>query len=221
MHRARTEISNLKVQRSPLPRLSHTLVSKTKILPRLMLIFKQSLRKPNHIANVQNKKRFEEFRKQIVSKDRDMACKDAEIAELTRRLLESQDKTEYFKVDLEAEKKRVDGVVEAHDISQAALNVAQDNDAEIQSTIEALEVGVVATIWDHACKSLLLSVANAVLNSIELNQTVMALTVAVRHKGHHEGYTECVPHVEVALHVKWDNSHCSTSAEVETVYEKA
>ncbi|MFS7966846.1 hypothetical protein Hanom_Chr09g00778641 [Helianthus anomalus] len=116
----------------------------------------------------------EELRQQLVSKDKDMAGKDAKIAKLQRRLCESQKKVDSLEIDFEAENQRAGGPV-----------------------------------------------ANVVLNSAELDQTVAALAVAVRHMGHHEGYTECTSHDEARLKVKWENSHCSTSVEVGTVFAKA
>ncbi|MFS7892063.1 hypothetical protein Hanom_Chr00s000494g01646021 [Helianthus anomalus] len=140
-----------------------------------------------------------------------MAGKDVEIAELKRRLCESQEKVDSLEIDFKVEKLRADGAVEAREISQ-------DNYAEIQSTVEPLvnnlewlqQYGIA-----HISYLLFLFVANAMLNLAELDQTVAALTVAARHMGHCEGYTECASHVEATLKVKWDNSHCSTSAELE------
>ncbi|KAF5759197.1 hypothetical protein HanXRQr2_Chr16g0738381 [Helianthus annuus] len=82
---------------------------------------------------------------QIISKDRDLAGKDTEIVELKRRLRKAQEvleaeqqKNESLEIDLTAEKVKVDTAEEAHKISLAALNVAQENYAEVQSTVEPL-----------------------------------------------------------------------------------
>ncbi|MFS7964008.1 hypothetical protein Hanom_Chr08g00745051 [Helianthus anomalus] len=129
----------------------------------------------------------EELRQLLVSKDRDMASKDTEGRECHR----------------------------GAQISQAALDVARDNYAEIKSVVKPLVNNSEWLQWYGIAH-----VTNAVLNLVELDQTVVAFIVAARHMDHREGYTECASHVEAALKFKWDNSHCSTSAEVETIFEK-
>ncbi|MFS7918914.1 hypothetical protein Hanom_Chr03g00206781 [Helianthus anomalus] len=99
-----------------------------------------------------------------------MAGKDVENAELKNRLCESQEKVESLEIDLEAEKHKIKAADEVRKLTQEALDVAQISYAEF---------------------------ASAVLNSIELDQSVAVLTVAARHMGHHDGYIERASHVEV------------------------
>ncbi|KAM0009888.1 hypothetical protein Hdeb2414_s0007g00239571 [Helianthus debilis subsp. tardiflorus] len=102
-----------------------------------------------------------------------MAGKDAEIAELQHCLRESQDKVDSLEIDLEAEKQKAKSAVEARKVSQAALDVAQDNYAEVQLVVKPL---VNNSKWLRQYE--IAHVANAVLNSVGLDQTMVALTVA-------------------------------------------
>ncbi|KAF5817461.1 hypothetical protein HanRHA438_Chr02g0054581 [Helianthus annuus] len=56
----------------------------------------------------------------------------------------------------------------------------------------------------------IISVANSILNSIDLDQTVANLIVTARNDGYTQGYTECTQHVNDALRVDWDNSRSAT-----------
>ncbi|KAJ0807606.1 hypothetical protein HanOQP8_Chr00c015g0685461 [Helianthus annuus] len=56
----------------------------------------------------------------------------------------------------------------------------------------------------------IINVANSILNSIDLDQTVANLMVAVRNDGYNQGYAECTQHVNDALKVDWDNSRSAT-----------
>ncbi|MFS7938199.1 hypothetical protein Hanom_Chr05g00436581 [Helianthus anomalus] len=87
---------------------------------------------------------------------------------------------------------------------------------ESQEKVDSLEINLEA--GKQKAES---AVANAVLNSVELDQTVAALTVATRHMGHHEGYIKCASHIDVALLKKWNASHCSVNAEVEKGFSQA
>ncbi|MFS7964017.1 hypothetical protein Hanom_Chr08g00745151 [Helianthus anomalus] len=80
---------------------------------------------------------------------------------------------------------------------------------ESQEKVDSLEIDIEAEMQKAE-----------MLNLVELDQTVAAFTVAARHMDHREGYTECASHVEAALKFKGDNSHCSTSVEVETIFAK-
>ncbi|KAL9996061.1 hypothetical protein Hdeb2414_s0007g00237661 [Helianthus debilis subsp. tardiflorus] len=55
----------------------------------------------------------------------------------------------------------------------------------------------------------IISVANSILNSDELDETVVHL-VAVRNDGYSQGYSECSQHVVNALKVDWDTSRSAT-----------
>ncbi|KAF5822222.1 hypothetical protein HanRHA438_Chr01g0024461 [Helianthus annuus] len=56
----------------------------------------------------------------------------------------------------------------------------------------------------------IISVANYVLNSNELDQTVAHLLVIARNDGYAQGYAECTQHVNNALRVNWDTSWSAT-----------
>ncbi|MFS7929376.1 hypothetical protein Hanom_Chr04g00331821 [Helianthus anomalus] len=89
------------------------------------------MRKPNLIESV--------------LRDRDLAGKDVEIAELKRRLFEAQEKNESLEIDLIAEKVKADtaeearkAAEEARKINISALNDAQTNYAEAQTIVDTL-----------------------------------------------------------------------------------
>ncbi|KAM0070446.1 hypothetical protein Hdeb2414_s0001g00013191 [Helianthus debilis subsp. tardiflorus] len=82
---------------------------------------------------------------QLSSRDKDLMAKDVEIAKLKHRLQEQVDKSEYLEIDLEAEKGKLATVEEArqkaeeaHAICSSALNVAQNNYAEVQGIVDTL-----------------------------------------------------------------------------------
>ena len=75
---------------------------------------------------------------QLSSKDRDLHAKDAEIAELKRRLNEQIDRCESLEIDLEAERVKAATAEEARAVSTAALNVAQTNYSEAQGIVDTL-----------------------------------------------------------------------------------
>ncbi|KAM0058071.1 hypothetical protein Hdeb2414_s0005g00165941 [Helianthus debilis subsp. tardiflorus] len=56
----------------------------------------------------------------------------------------------------------------------------------------------------------IINVANSILNSIDLDQTVANLMVTARNDGYNKGYTECTQHVNDALKVDWDNNRSPT-----------
>ncbi|KAM0027471.1 hypothetical protein Hdeb2414_s0019g00540611 [Helianthus debilis subsp. tardiflorus] len=89
----------------------------------------------------------------MVAREWDLARKDGEIAELKRRLVEAQEKTVSMEVDVGAERECAE--------AQVILETLRDNSLWLQ------QQGIV-------------HVANAVLNSVELDQTVAALTVVAR-----------------------------------------
>ncbi|KAJ0884161.1 hypothetical protein HanPSC8_Chr10g0430191 [Helianthus annuus] len=86
-----------------------------------------------------------ELKAQISGKDKDLASKDGEIAELKHRLQEQVEKNESLEIDLEAEKSKATTAEEAkrqaeepRAISSSALNVAQNNYAEVQGVVDTL-----------------------------------------------------------------------------------
>ncbi|KAJ0441464.1 hypothetical protein HanIR_Chr16g0798051 [Helianthus annuus] len=123
---------------------------------------------------------------QINSKDWDLASKDAEIAELKRRLREvhegleaEKQKTDSLEIDLTAERVKAETAEEARQVSLASLNLAQENYAEVQSTVEPL-------LSDRECMKNfdIAHIANSILNATELDKAVAALTMAARAAGH-------------------------------------
>ncbi|XP_022011137.1 uncharacterized protein LOC110910556 [Helianthus annuus] len=118
-----------------------------------------------------------ELKAQVSSKDKDLAAKDVEIAELKCRLQEQTDKSESLEIDLEA--KRVKAATaeeakqkakEARDISTSALNVAQNNYSEAQGVVDTL---VAEAEWMRGRGVVLM--ANSILNAGELDGAVASL----------------------------------------------
>ncbi|KAJ0777131.1 hypothetical protein HanPSC8_Chr02g0063141 [Helianthus annuus] len=139
-----------------------------------------------------------ELSQQIISKDKDLADKDVEITELHRRLREAHEsleaerrKSDSLEINLAAEKVKAETVDDARRVRQAALNVAQENYAEAQSTVEPL---ITDLGWlQHYGVAY---VVNSILNATELDRAVAALTMTARSAGHRVGYVECADHVE-------------------------
>ncbi|MFS7945100.1 hypothetical protein Hanom_Chr06g00519991 [Helianthus anomalus] len=129
----------------------------------------------------------------ILSKDKDLAEKDAEIIELKRRLLEAQEKNESLEIDLAAWKVKADTAEEARKVAE-----------------EARKISISALI-----------VANSILNATELDQVVAGLTDAMHVVGHRAGYMECAQHVETALKQHFGTRHCSVNEKAEERLIKA
>ncbi|KAF5795121.1 hypothetical protein HanRHA438_Chr08g0347381 [Helianthus annuus] len=86
-----------------------------------------------------------ELEQELIDRNKDLACKDVIIAELQRRLRESQEtleaekqKGDSLEIGLAAEKVKAETAEEAHKVSQATLNVAQDNYVEVRLIVEPL-----------------------------------------------------------------------------------
>ncbi|KAF5782587.1 hypothetical protein HanRHA438_Chr11g0510381 [Helianthus annuus] len=195
----RTEITNLKA------RVEELTKSKTDFEERHEAV--KSHREHTEVLQV-------ELEQQLITKNKDMVGKDVEIAELKRCLRESEkaleaekQKAESLETDHEAEKLKSEFAEEPRKVTQAALYVAQDNYAEVQATVEPF-VNNLEWLQQFYFFG---KVANSVLNSIELDRVLVALTVASRHVGYREGYTECASHVEAGLHVQWGTRHCSVN----------
>ncbi|KAJ0699867.1 hypothetical protein HanOQP8_Chr10g0360971 [Helianthus annuus] len=56
----------------------------------------------------------------------------------------------------------------------------------------------------------IINVANSILNSIDLDQTVANLMVTACSDGYTQGYAECTQHVTNSLRVDWDTSRSAT-----------
>ncbi|KAF5756858.1 hypothetical protein HanPI659440_Chr17g0694561 [Helianthus annuus] len=169
-----------------------------------------------------------ELNVRVESKDKDLAAKDVEIAELKRRLFEAHDKNKSLEIDLEAERVKVETAEEAkkkaeeaRDISTSALNVAQNNYAEAQTIVDTL---VSESEWMRSRGVVV--IANSILNATELDEAVAALIDASCAVGHRGGYLECAQHVEAEFGQQFDTHHCSVAdqadsmlSQVEEVYE--
>ncbi|MFS7921319.1 hypothetical protein Hanom_Chr03g00235401 [Helianthus anomalus] len=156
-----------------------------------------------------DKERVEaELNARVESKDKDLAAKDVEIAEL-KHLEAERVKAETAE---EAKKK----AMEARDISTSALNVAQNNYAEAQTIVDTL---VAESEW--MCSRGVVAIANSILNATELYEDVAALTDATRAVGHHGGYLECAQHVEEALGHPFGTRHCSVTDQADSILSHA
>ncbi|KAJ0434628.1 hypothetical protein HanOQP8_Chr17g0669031 [Helianthus annuus] len=125
-------------------------------------------------------------------------------------------KTDSLEIDLAAEKVKAEIAEEACKVSLTALNVAQENYAEVQSTVEPL-------LFDHEWMQNfgIAHIANSILNSTELDKVMAALTMAARAAGYRAGYLECAKHVEEALHQHVGSHHCSFGEGVEDGLRRA
>ncbi|MFS7964220.1 hypothetical protein Hanom_Chr08g00747621 [Helianthus anomalus] len=160
---------------------------------------------------------------QIITKVKDLAGKDVEIAELKRRLRETQEsleakkqKSDSMEIDLGAEKVKAENTKEACKVSLETLNVAQENYVEVQSTVEPLisDLGWMQHIG-------VAHIANSILNAIKLDRAVAALTMVVQAPGHCASYVECASHVEEAFHQDFGTCHCSVGDGAEEGLNKA
>ncbi|KAJ0836614.1 hypothetical protein HanRHA438_Chr16g0768991 [Helianthus annuus] len=164
-----------------------------------------------------------ELNAQIVNKNKDLASKDVEIAELKRRLFGAHEKSESLEIDLAAEKVKDDttekarkAAEEARNISTSALNVVQNKYAEAQSIVDTL---VSESEWMR--NQGVAAVANSILNATELDQAVAALTDAARAVRHRGGYLECARHVEEALGQHFGTRHCYVTDQSDEVLSQA
>ncbi|MFS7924605.1 hypothetical protein Hanom_Chr03g00274591 [Helianthus anomalus] len=65
-------------------------------------------------------------------------------------------------------------------------------------------------------------IANSILNSAELDESVARVMIAARSDGYTQGYYECAHHVVNELKVKWDTSRSATHGiDTDTAYIKA
>ncbi|MFS7931560.1 putative intermediate filament, rod domain, coil 1B [Helianthus anomalus] len=171
-----------------------------------------------------NKGRVEvELNALVANKDKDLAAKDVEIAELKRRLFEAHDKNESLEIDLEAERVKADTAEEAkkkaeeaRDFNTSALNVAQNNYAEAQSFVDTL---VSESEWMRGRG--VAAIANSILNANELDGVVAALIDASRAVGHRGGYLECAYHMEETFGQQFDTHHCSVVDQADSMLSRA
>ncbi|KAL9996672.1 hypothetical protein Hdeb2414_s0001g00008211 [Helianthus debilis subsp. tardiflorus] len=164
-----------------------------------------------------------ELKAQVSSKDKDLAAKDVEIAEFKRRLRKQVDKSESLEIDLEAESSKAASAEEARQkaeearaISSYALNIAQNNYAEVQGIVDTL-----ASEAEWMRGRGLVLMANSILNAAELDGTVAAFIDASRAIGHCGGYLECAQHVEEIFGQEFDTSHCPVADEANAELTRA
>ncbi|KAJ0475614.1 hypothetical protein HanRHA438_Chr13g0581541 [Helianthus annuus] len=191
---------------------------------RSVLTGRQFARKTTSACTPAAKEQAEaELKTQVSSKDKDLAAKDVEIAELKRRLQEQVDKSESLEIDLVAERSKAASAEEAKQkaeearaITSSALNVAQNNYAKVQGIVDTLAS---ETEWRRGRGLVLM--ANSILNAGELDGTVAALIDASRAVGHRGGYLECAQHAEEIFGQEFDTSHCSVADEVNAELTRA
>ncbi|MFS7952848.1 hypothetical protein Hanom_Chr07g00611721 [Helianthus anomalus] len=111
---------------------------------------------------------------------------------------------ESLEIDLTIERVKAKSAEEARKVSREALNVAQDNYSEVQSTVEPL-INNLDWLQNYG----IAHIANSILNSAKLYRVVVALIVAYRAAGHRTRYVECATHVDTALATHWVTRHCS------------
>ncbi|MFS7969586.1 hypothetical protein Hanom_Chr09g00810961 [Helianthus anomalus] len=133
-----------------------------------------------------------------------LALRNKEIEELTSLLTDQ----ELTKAELESAKK--DLQLERVEKAEAACRLA-----EIEKKLESSETArvTVESLVEPLKNDMLwmqhhgiINVANSILNSIDLDQTVANLMVTARNDGYTQGYTECTQQVTDALRVDWDTS---------------
>ncbi|KAM0050100.1 hypothetical protein Hdeb2414_s0008g00293711 [Helianthus debilis subsp. tardiflorus] len=159
----------------------------------------------------------------LIDKDKNLACKDVVIVEFQCRLREVQEALEAerqrgdsLEVGIAAEKVKLESTEEARKVSQAALNLAQDNYAKVQATVEPL-INDLSWLQNYGVAH----IANSILNSTELDREVVALIVASQAVGHRAGYVECAAHVETAFHTHWGTLHCFVNEQADDGLRKA
>ncbi|KAF5755673.1 hypothetical protein HanPI659440_Chr17g0682961 [Helianthus annuus] len=132
-----------------------------------------------------------------------LALRNKEIEEPTS-LLSDQEQT---KAELESAKK--DLQLERVEKAETRRLVETEEKLENSETVRVTAGSLVEPLkndmlWmrHHG----IINVANSILNSIDLDQTVANLMVTVRSDGYTQGYAECTQHFNDALKVDWDNS---------------
>ncbi|KAJ0771607.1 hypothetical protein HanPI659440_Chr07g0271021 [Helianthus annuus] len=137
-----------------------------------------------------------------------LALRNKEIEELTSLLIEQ----EQIQAELESAKKdlqlaKVETAEAMHRLTETEEKLESSETARVmaESLVEPLKNNM---LWmkHHG----IINVANSILNSIELDQTVANLMVTARHDGYAQGYAECTQQVTNALRVNWDTSRSAT-----------
>ncbi|KAF5799416.1 hypothetical protein HanRHA438_Chr00c02g0843111 [Helianthus annuus] len=137
-----------------------------------------------------------------------LTLRNKEIEELTSLLIEQ----EQIQAELESAKKdlqlaKVETAEAMHRLTDTEEKLESSETARVmaESLVEPLKNNM---LWmkHHG----IINVANSILNSIDLDQTVANLMVTARHDGYAQGYAECTQQVTNALRVNWDTSRSAT-----------
>ncbi|KAF5803463.1 hypothetical protein HanRHA438_Chr06g0280641 [Helianthus annuus] len=128
----------------------------------------------------------------------------------------SEQREEQVKVELESAKKdlqleRVEKAETSRRLVETEEKLENSETARVtaESLVEPLKDDM---LWMKHRR--IINVANSVLNSIDLDQTVANLMVTAHNDGYTQGYTECTQHVNNALRVDWDTSRSATQGVV-------
>ncbi|KAJ0715833.1 hypothetical protein HanPI659440_Chr13g0505941 [Helianthus annuus] len=137
-----------------------------------------------------------------------LALRNKEIEELTS-LLTDQEQT---KAELESAKKELQlERVKKAEVARRLADIGEKLESSetarvtVESLLEPLKNDM-SWMQHHGA----INVANFVLNSIDLDKTVVHLMVTARNDGYAQGYAECTHHVTSSLKVDWDTSKSAT-----------
>ncbi|KAJ0716651.1 hypothetical protein HanPI659440_Chr13g0515091 [Helianthus annuus] len=137
-----------------------------------------------------------------------LALRDKEIDELTALLSEQEQikaGLEYAKKDLQLEQVKRAETSRLHNETKEKLESSETARVTAESQLEPLKNDM-QRLKEHG----IISIAESVLNSEELDKTVAHLLVAARNDGYAQGYSECSQHVVSSLKVDWDTSRSAT-----------
>ncbi|MFS7936163.1 hypothetical protein Hanom_Chr05g00412201 [Helianthus anomalus] len=137
-----------------------------------------------------------------------LALRNKEIEELTSWLSDQeQTKAELESANKDLQLERVKKAETSRRLAETEEKLENSETARVtaESLVEPFKDDM---LWmkHHG----IINVANSILNSIDLDQTVASLMVTGRSDGNTQGYTECTQHVNDALKVDWDNSRAFT-----------
>ncbi|KAJ0714590.1 hypothetical protein HanPI659440_Chr13g0491171 [Helianthus annuus] len=133
-----------------------------------------------------------------------LALRNKEIEELTTLLSDKeQTKAELESAQKELQLERVEKAETSRRLTETEEKLENSETAWVtaESLVEPLENDM---LWmrHHG----VINVANSILNSIDLDQTVANLMVTARSDRYNQGYAECTQHVNDALKVDLDNN---------------
>ncbi|KAF5806715.1 hypothetical protein HanRHA438_Chr05g0233851 [Helianthus annuus] len=138
-----------------------------------------------------------------------LALRNKEIAKLTSLLLDQEQiTTELASAKKDLQLTQVEKAEVARRLSETEDKLESSETARVtaESLVEPLTNNM---LWMQ--HNGIINVANSILNSTELDESVAKLMVTARHDGYAQGYAECSQHFTVALKVNWDTSWCATS----------